>query len=279
MTITITVTYQHIKSHLQITSMYIRAWLQDSNHTIPIHFNFHSQKKRCPMPLLVISLTKRHSASHFEWFTIFLTKHRHRLLARLIGLFHTMISQHHPQPHPYTFLLLWDTSGEVEALVTYPITDPISQLPRHSPLHVVPWRQQRARDSSQPTSHKAILQNGCLKEIALPAVAMVRYKWMIWMDDGCHDGCLFIFVIRNWCCWHELKSPKLNLTMSIKHKPLLLFPPARTKTPNSTAPHLWDRDWISPLPQFAWAALLRSDCEWNQLCASSLYPQWNLAHM
>ena len=134
MTITITVTYQHIKSHLQITSMYIRAWLQDTpvlhpNHTIPIHFNFHSQKKRCPMPLLVISLTKRHSASHFEWFTIFLTKHRHRLLARLIGLFHTMISQHHPQPHPYTFLLLWDTSGEVEALVTYPITDPISQLP------------------------------------------------------------------------------------------------------------------------------------------------------
>lgn len=101
--------------------MYIQAWFQDTpvlhpNHTISIHFNFHSQKKRCPMPILIISLTKRHSASHFEWFTIFLTEHRHRLLARLIGSFHTMISQHHPQPHPYTFLLVWDTSGEVEDL-------------------------------------------------------------------------------------------------------------------------------------------------------------------
>ena len=108
----------HILTHQINLYIYIQAWFQDTpvlhpNHTISIHFNFHSQKKRCPMPILIISLTKRHSASHFEWFTIFLTEHRHRLLARLIGLFHTMISQHHPQPH---LKLLWLIPSPIPSL-------------------------------------------------------------------------------------------------------------------------------------------------------------------
>ena len=173
-TITLTISVTYLTHQINLYNIYIQAWFQDTpvlhpNHTISIHFNFHSQKKRCPMPILIISLTKRHSASHFEWFTIFLTEHRHRLLARLIGLFHTMISQHHPQPH---LKLLWLIPSPIPSL-SFPDTHRFMSSHEGSNVQGTPAR----------LVTRWFHKKRCIKEMAPLRSQWCVHKWMIWIQE------------------------------------------------------------------------------------------------